>query len=155
MIWLRAVSFVLLVQVTVVGIIPWWLSRSGPRLALGPWRLAGLVPLAIGIALLAVCNVRFVREGRGTAAPYDPPPRLVIQGPYRYARNPMYLSASLIVIGLGLWLQAPWLLGWAAVITIAYNLFVRYYEEPHLRSRFGAEYAAYLREVPRWWPRLP
>lgn len=153
MIWLRALSFILLVQVTVVVLVPWWLGRLGPRLTLGPWRAVGLLPLAVGAGLLLVCNLLFVRQGRGTAAPYDPPRALVIRGPYRYVRNPMYVSASLIVVGWGLWMQAVSLLAYAVVVTVAYQLFVRYYEEPRLRARFGPEYAAYTASVPRWIPR--
>jgi protein-S-isoprenylcysteine O-methyltransferase Ste14 len=152
MIWLRALSFVLLVQATVVGLIPWWLSRLGPRLEIGAWRVAGLVPLAPGIALLFICNLLFVRHGHGTAAPYDPPRLLVIRGPYRYVRNPMYLSAILIVCGMGLWLRAASLLLYAVVLAGAYHVFVRYHEEPRLTAQFGRAYATYLKRVPRWWP---
>jgi len=154
MIWLRALSFILLVQVTVVVLVPWWLGRLGPRLALGSWRAVGMLPLVLGTALLLVCNVLFVRQGRGTAAPYDPPRALVIRGPYRYVRNPMYVSATLIVLGWGLWMQAASLLIYTVLLTVAYRLFVRYYEEPRLRARFGPDYADYLASVPPWVPRL-
>ena len=154
MIWLRALSFVLLVQSTVVGLIPWWLSRLGPRLALGPWHAVGMIPLAVGVGLLLNCNLLFVRQGHGTAAPYDPPRALVVRGPYRYIRNPMYLSATLIVLGLAFWLRAVSLLLYAIALAGAYQIFVQYYEEPRLTTLFGAAYRTYLVEVPRWCPRL-
>jgi protein-S-isoprenylcysteine O-methyltransferase Ste14 len=153
MIWLRALSFVLLVQATVVGVIPWWLSRFGPHLTLGPWRAIGIVPLGAGLGLLLTCNLLFVRQGRGTAAPYDPPRALVVRGPYRFIRNPMYLSAILIVAGSALWLGAVSVLVYALALAGAYQLFVRYYEEPRLTSLFGPAYRGYAEEVPRWWPR--
>lgn len=154
MIWLRAITFILLVQVTVVGLIPWWLSRLGPRLDLGSLRTVGLIPLAGGVALLVACNVLFVQQGHGTAAPYDPPRTLVVRGPYRYVRNPMYVSALLIVLGLGLWMRATSLLLYAIVLAVAYNIFVRYYEEPRLTALFGEAYTRYVAQVPRWRPRL-
>jgi protein-S-isoprenylcysteine O-methyltransferase Ste14 len=153
MIWLRALSFVLLVQFTVVGLIPWWLSRLGPHWPLGSWRLLGIVPLAAGLSLLLTSNVLFVRQGHGTAAPYDPPRALVLRGPYRHIRNPMYLSAILIVVGSGLWLGALSVLVYAAALAGAYELFVRYYEEPRLTGVFGTAYRDYVARVPRWWPR--
>jgi protein-S-isoprenylcysteine O-methyltransferase Ste14 len=79
---------------------------------------------------------------------------LVIRGPYRYVRNPMYLSAILIVCGIGLWLRAASLLLYAVVLAGAYHVFVRYHEEPRLTAQFGRAYATYLKRVPRWWPRL-
>lgn len=154
MIWFRAIVFVLAVQVTVVAVVPWLLSDTGPRLDLGGWRALGLASISLGGVLLLVCNVLFVRRGRGTAAPYDPPRALVIEGPYRYVRNPMYLSALLIVGGLGVWLGAALVLGYGLALAVAYHLFVRFYEEPRLLALFGSSYAAYCRSVPRWWPRF-
>lgn len=153
MIWLRAVGFVLLVQVTVVALIPWALRVVGPRFDPGPGKFIGLTAVGAGIVLLAWCNVLFVRQGQGTAAPYDPPRQLVIVGPYRCVRNPMYLSALIIVFGLGLWLGVAAILAYAMVLAVAYHLFVQYYEEPRLTSTFGPAYLAYTRLVPRWWPR--
>ena len=155
MLWLRALSFVLLVQATVVGVVPWLLSKLGPRLPLGAWRMTGWLPVLLGIALLAWCNVLFVRQGRGTAAPYDPPRALVLRGPYRYVRNPMYLSAALIILGLGMWTEAVSVFAYLALAMLGYSSFVRYYEEPRLTAQFGAAYQSYPGAVPRWLPRLP
>jgi protein-S-isoprenylcysteine O-methyltransferase Ste14 len=104
--------------------------------------------------LLLASNLLFVRQGHGTAAPYDPPQALVVRGPYRFIRNPMYLSAILIVVGLALWLGALSVLLYALALAGAYQLFVCYYEEPRLKSLFGPAYEGYVAQVPRWWPRL-
>src|ERR1044071_8936636 len=113
MIWLRALSFIVAVQLTVLGVVPWLLADSGPLLPIGPWHWLGIVPLAIGGLALLWCNWAFVTRGRGTAAPYDPPRALVVQGLYRYVRNPMYVSAILIVTGIGLWTGAEVLFGYS------------------------------------------
>lgn len=154
MIWLRALSFVLAVQLTVIGIIPWLLADVGPRLPIGRWHWLGIVPLAIGALALLWCNWAFVTRGRGTAAPYDPPRALVIQGLYRYVRNPMYVSATLIVLGIGIWTSAAILFGYSLLLALSYQIFVRFYEEPRLRRVFGQSYLEYCAAVPRWWPRL-
>ena len=156
MIWLRALSFILAVQVTVLAVVPWLLAAdgAGPRLEIGAARWAGLLPLALGAAALLWCNAAFVVRGRGTAAPYDPPRELVAAGLYRHVRNPMYVSAALIVLGEALLARRAVLLGYAAALAVAYHLFVRLYEEPRLRRSFGPAYASYCAEVPRWLPRL-
>src|SRR5678815_5031992 len=154
MIWFRALSFVVAVQLTVIGAIPWMLAGVGPRLPMGLWHLPGILPLAIGGLALLWCNWAFVVRGRGTAAPYDPPRELVVQGLYRYVRNPMYVSAVLIVLGIGLWTGATSLFGYSLLLALSYDLFVRYYEEPHLRRVFGQSYEEYCAGVGRWWPRV-
>lgn len=156
MIWIRAIAFVLVVQVSVVGFIPWLLARVSPRVDIGRWHDVGLVPLGIGAAVILWCNWIFVTRGRGTAAPYEPPRVLVAHGLYKHVRNPMYVAAVLTVLGAAVWTGAVLLLGYALLLGVGYDLFVRYYEEPRLARSFGASYADYCGAVPRWgvrWPR--
>ncbi len=96
----------------------------------------------------------FVVVGQGTPAPFDPPQRLVWQGPYRIVRNPMYLGAGLAVAGAALFYQSLPLLDYAGMFLLATHVFVIVYEEPTLRQTFGAEYESYCKQVHRWWPRL-
>ena len=98
--------------------------------------------------------VRFVRQGHGTPAPMAPPGRLVVSGPYRAVRNPAYLTALGVLLGEALLLGSRAVLVYAGAMAVAFHLFVVLYEEPALRRKFGAEYEAFCREVPRWIPRL-
>ena len=101
------------------------------------------------------CFVNFFLVGKGTPAPFDAPRHLVVSGPYRYVRNPMYLGAGLVLVGCGI-LFAQFsgvLVGYALGIVVLVNLFVFLYEEPTLRHKFGAEYEEYCRNVRRWIPR--
>jgi protein-S-isoprenylcysteine O-methyltransferase Ste14 len=154
MIWIRAIAFVLVVQVTVVGFIPWLLASVPPHVDIGRWHYLALAPVGVGGAVLLWCNWVFVTRGRGTAAPYEPPRVLVAHGIYRHVRNPMYVAAVLIVLGVAVWTGAVSLLGYALLLGLSYDLFVRYYEEPRLARAFGASYAEYCRAVPRWGFRL-
>jgi Phospholipid methyltransferase len=70
--------------------------------AIGVWQVIGALLGASGAALALTCILTFVFVGRGTPAPFDPPRRLVIRGPYRLVRNPMYLSAGLALAGAAL-----------------------------------------------------
>lgn len=157
MIWLRAALFFLAVPGTVLGLVPAALVSYGPRTRVDAWplRFLGLAAAAAGVGVILWCSVEFVRRGRGTAAPYDPPRELVAAGLYRWVRNPMYVAAVLAVVGEALWTGAPVLLAYAAALAIAYDLFVRLYEEPRLRKAFGPAYERYCAAVPRWLPRRP
>lgn len=108
---------------------------------------------ASGAILALSCIVTFVVIGRGTPAPFDPPRRLVVVGPYRLVRNPMYLGAGLALAGAALFYESWALLGYCAAFALVMCLFVVVYEEPTLRTTFGTSYVRYCERVQRWWPR--
>src|SRR4051794_3657372 len=112
----------------------------------------GILGGIAGLGLAAGCLLTFVTVGKGTPAPFDPPSRLVIRGPYRLLRNPMYVGAALWIIGLALFYQSPAIAAYALVFLFTAHLFVVLYEEPTLRRIFGDEYLDYCRRVRRWWP---
>ena len=78
----------------------------------------------------------------------------VASGLYRFVRNPMYVCVLVIVAGQALLLGQAWLFAYAGVVLAAFHVFVRVYEEPQLRQRFGGSYKTYCLHVGRWWPRL-
>jgi protein-S-isoprenylcysteine O-methyltransferase Ste14 len=150
-----AVFFVLAPGV-VAGLVPWWLTGwqvRQPLLHFAPVRFAGTVLIAAGALVLVRTFVQFVVEGIGTPAPIAPTERLVVGGLYRYVRNPMYLAVVATIVGQGLALGQPVLLLYSAAACTAMGAFARLYEEPTLRAQFGAQYEAYRRAVPAWWPR--
>jgi protein-S-isoprenylcysteine O-methyltransferase Ste14 len=119
---------------------------------MGPAQLGGLVVAGSGTLLALWCVLTFSLLGRGTPAPFDPPRRLVVRGPYRYLRNPMYLGAGLALAGAALFYRSWALLGYCGLFLLTSHLFVRTYEEPTLQRLFGPEYAAYCNRVRRWIP---
>jgi protein-S-isoprenylcysteine O-methyltransferase Ste14 len=140
-----------------VGLIPWLLTGWQVREPVPYWapmRVLGVILLVAGLIALIQAFVRFVVEGLGTPVPVAAPERLVVGGVYRYVRNPMYVAILAIVVGQALLLGQLGLLLYAAGIWVIAAAFVRFYEEPALRRRFGADYEAYRRAVPAWWPRL-
>jgi protein-S-isoprenylcysteine O-methyltransferase Ste14 len=148
--------FLVLAPGVVAGLIPWWLTRWEVREPWPSWlplRVAGVILIAAGVALLLEAFARFVVEGLGTPAPVAPPEHLVVGGLYRYVRNPMYLAVGAIIVGQALLLGQLVLLPYAAAFAVAVFAFVRWYEEPTLARQFGDEYEAYRRGVPGWWPR--
>ncbi len=156
MVWLRTLIFLVLVPGTVLFYIPIEIASSTERLVLlGPLRFLGLAPLALGTAIVLWCARDFTIKGRGTPAPIDPPKELVVQGLYRYVRNPMYVGAVLVLVGHFGWFRALDLLLYLAFVFLAFHLFVVLYEEPALTRKFGDAYRDYRASVPRWIPRPP
>jgi protein-S-isoprenylcysteine O-methyltransferase Ste14 len=150
---LGSLVFLLLAPGIVAGALPWaitgWSGGGSPW----PLKALGFAILSAGVLVLLLAFVRFVIEGSGTPAPIAPTQHLVVGGLYRYVRNPMYLAVLAIIIGQALALRRPILVGYAAVVALAFVAFVRGYEEPTLRTTFGEDYEAYRRAVPGWWPR--
>lgn len=118
----------------------------------GAAQVAGMAIGAGGVILALWCIATFILIGRGTPAPFDPPRRLVVVGPYRLVRNPMYIGAALALGGAALYYQSWALLGYCAAFALATHLFVVTYEEPTLRATFGDPYVRYCQRVRRWWP---
>ena len=119
---------------------------------IGAIQVVGLLVLAVGTALVLWCVLTFALVGKGTPALFDPPRRLVIAGPYRHVRNPMYIGAATAMLGAALFYGSPALGLYAVVVLVVTHLLVRFYEEPHLRRVFGQPYEEYLHSVHRWIP---
>lgn len=121
---------------------------------LGLAQVAGLLVGVAGGALALWCVLTFALVGKGTPAPFDPPRQLVVAGPYRYVRNPMYYGAALALAGAAMFYGSLRLLGYVGVFLLAAHTFVVLYEEPTLLRLFGEPYRAYQTRVRRWLPRL-
>ena len=148
--------FLLVAPGVAAGLVPWWLTGwrvEEPFAHWWPLQVLGAIVLALGVGVLLHAFARFVVEGVGTPAPVAPPERLVVGGLYRYVRNPMYVAVTATIVGQALLLGQPILLAYAAGFLVLVAAFVRWYEEPTLRRRFGPEYEAYRHAVPGWWPR--
>lgn len=113
----------------------------------------GSVVVLAGASLALWSVGAFVALGRGTPAPFDPPRRLVVGGPYRYVRNPMYVGATLALTGASLVYEAWALAAYALGFALLAHLFVVLHEERALAAAFGHEYERYRQHVDRWWPR--
>jgi protein-S-isoprenylcysteine O-methyltransferase Ste14 len=113
--------------------------------------VVALILLLIGMAFLIRCIYEFALHGKGTLAPIDPPTILVVKGIYRYTRNPMYLAVLCVLLAEAMLFSSADLCIYFLCALLAINLFVRLYEEPHLRKQFGKTYQDYCRVVPRWW----
>lgn len=129
--------------------IGWGLPRGVAVLPV----LLGLTLIAAGFALWLWTVRLFARIGKGTLAPWDPPRHLVVEGPYRYVRNPMITAVITVLAGEAALFGSLPVLVWLALFFVVNCVLFLLHEEPALRRRFGEEYRAYEANVPRWLPR--
>lgn len=115
--------------------------------------VTGGVLVAFGLWFLVWTVLLFDRVGEGALA-VGTPIHLVVRGPYRRVRNPMMTAVFSIQLGTAAIAASPWLLAWFALFCTLVVIAVPVFEEPHLARRFGADYDAYRRHVPRWIPRV-
>jgi len=145
--WFASVFFALLPGCVL------WLAGSSLVPPPGPNRVLGALVIAAAQLALLPPIVDFVLRGRGTHAPFDPPPCFVAAGAYRRVRNPMYLLYVVIMLGEAILYRSWPVLAYAAGFWLLAHAYVVGVEEKGLRRRFGAEYEDYCRRVPRWLPR--
>jgi protein-S-isoprenylcysteine O-methyltransferase Ste14 len=154
--WVGTLVFLVVTPGVVAGLIPGLIT--GWRI---PWAGGWTSPVAIvagvvilsGVAVLLDAFVRFARAD-GTPAPPAPTAHLVVVGPYRYVRNPMYLAVLAIILGQALLFRSVGTLIYAGIVLLAVALFVKGYEEPTLENEYGDEYREYRRNVRGWLPRM-
>ncbi len=115
--------------------------------------LSGFV-MSIGFLLFLWTVLLFAKVGKGTLAPWAPPVKFVIVGPYKYVRNPMLCGVNLMLIGVALLLKNENILLWMILFLAINTLYFVKSEEPNLEKRFGADYKLYKKNVGRWIPRL-
>ena len=126
-----------------------WPVRIAPERFLVLLRVEGGALILIAIVLAMAAHQRFERAGTNVN-PLRPVTALVLSGPYRFTRNPMYLGFVLLTVGIALIANALW-----PIVVLIPTLFVLHYEviakeERLLEARFGDEYRAYRRRVRRW-----
>jgi protein-S-isoprenylcysteine O-methyltransferase Ste14 len=157
----RHLTSIAILPFTVTVVVPTWLARrygvtgrwpaDAPAVAL---TCAAAALLLVGGALFAASLRRFETEGDGTLAPWDPPRRLVVRGPYRYVRNPMISGVLFVLFAEALFLRSRVHLIWALVFAAMNVTWIPLYEEPTLEQRFGDDYREYKANVRRFMPRL-
>ncbi|MBI4588607.1 MAG: isoprenylcysteine carboxylmethyltransferase family protein [Candidatus Rokubacteria bacterium] len=157
LVWLKGHLYGVLYLAVIVGVIPFLLKgldRYLPLALPGLLRDAGVVVFLAGLALDYWCLWLFITRGRGTAFPLDPPHALVVNGPYRYVRNPIVIGMFAMILGEALYFTSSVVLVYTVGGIVAYHFYLVYVEEPELKGRFGTPYEAYEMAVPRWIPRL-
>ena len=127
------------------------------RYAVGPipfpatsWAmLVGIVVLLAGITIIISARTFFTRTGQHPA-PWKPTPELILRGPFRFTRNPMYVGVTCVQIGLGVAIGNPWISLLAPVALLTVHFIAVLPEEEYLAEKFGASYHEYRARVRRY-----
>lgn len=157
----RHILSITALPVTIAVLVPMWLARrygvtyTPPGdLSGGVVQVLGALLLMVGLALFLPSLYQIVTRGEGTLAPWDPPRRLVLRGPYRFVRNPMISGVIFVLFGEALVLESVPHAVWAAAFLLLNSIYIPLLEEPQLEARFGDEYRRYRLHVSRFFPRL-
>lgn len=159
---LRVAAAILALPFMVAVVCPTLIvAGSEPRLAFGLGGIAGILIaigagalLALGLAVFASTVSIFARLGRGTLAPWDPPERFVVAGPYRHLRHPMITAVAMVLAGEALLFGSVGISILLACFIAVNAIYLPLVEEPALVRRFGVDYQRYMANVGRWIPRL-
>lgn len=149
----KAALFTVLVPGAFALYVPYCIAVAGrhiPLPALSFVTAVAYLLLLAGVSVYLRCAWDFATRGLGTPAPLDPPKHLVVEGLYRWTRNPMYNGVFLAILAQAWLARSIDILAYFACLSLGLHLFVVLYEEPHLRNQFGRTYAAYCSAVPRW-----
>jgi len=144
----------LLVGVPLIGALVHYFAWTVALLPPVPARAVGLI-LIIGSRVLAQAARNAFRRVGTNVLPAQPTVALATEGPYRYTRNPIYLSHLVLYAGAALLVHgaAPLLL--LPLVAFGLQWVVVRPEEQYLQRKFGDAYAAYCQRVPRWLWRFP
>ena len=110
--------------------------------------------LLCGVFLAGWTMVLFYKVGKGTPAPWAAPKHLVIEGPYKFVRNPMIISVLLILIAESLILNTQYIFYWTLLFFIINSVYFKLFEEKQLEKTFGLSYVKYKKQVPMWLPKF-
>jgi len=147
MTWLLPPALFLL-TVAAMGLACWGLGS--PHSIPAPWHWLGLLPLVAGLALAQAGKRLFRRRGTQVDT-FAAPGTLVVDGPYRWTRNPMYLGMAAAALGAAVLLHgAPSSFGLAALFAVVADRWYVRHEERALEEAFGEAWRAYKRRVRRW-----
>ena len=123
-----------------------------PPLPEGARLLVSIPLMVVGVAVTSWSVFHFLRV-KGTPVPFNPPPRVVKTGPYRYARNPMLTGVFLFLFGLGFGVNSFSLVCFFTPLYVLVNVWeLKEIEEPELVRRLGAEYDEYRNQTPMFIP---
>ena len=154
---IRTLIFVVLVGGTTMVLIPVYLLSSfssQTNVEIGFLRYFGFLPFLLGIIIISWCVRDFIYKGKGTPAPYDPPKQLVVNGLFRFMRNPIITGGIMILVGESILMESAAIACWALIFFIGNHIYFIFWEEPGLIKRVGEDYEIYMKNVPRWFPRF-
>lgn len=145
--------------ILIILLLPFYLANyldsylNLPRVFSYPTNLVGIFLILSGLILDALGVKAFFDSG-GTPLPWKPPKKLVVTGPFRYTRNPIYLAWAFMMAGVAIYtnLLALFIIMVFFMTTVHFGIVLG--EEDALEKRFGKQYSDYKKKTSRWIPRF-
>jgi protein-S-isoprenylcysteine O-methyltransferase Ste14 len=153
---LKSILVTTFFALVVVGLVPCLLLQPARFDGYVEWNffhVTAIVVFITGAAISLTCVKDFLFKAKGTPAPFDPPKNLVVDGLYRYVRNPMYRGLFLVIFAEALFFSSVLLVVYLLMLIAFFHAFVRFYEEPRLARKYGRSYTQYCSRVNRWIPK--
>ncbi len=139
---------VLLLGLIVLGFGARWLVPA--EFLPGTWAVSAGPILVVSSLALFVWAILAMRSGGGSIPTGEPTDSIVIAGPYRLTRNPIYLGMMGLLLGIGVWANSLWFVAFVPIGIAFFNWGVISREERYLERKFGDAYLGYKRRVRRW-----
>ena len=155
---LRSVFYGVFFLIALHGIVwlnlHWDIYFPSMHIEVGWLRWLGWAITATAFVLYTMTATLLCSKGDGPFAEFDPPTKLVTTGPYQYVRNPISACVLMLIFGEAIAFSSTGVLMMVFVSSVIAQAQAVALEEPLLLNRFGAQYAEYKRNVPRWFPRM-
>jgi len=145
--------FSLILPITVLIIVPLNIEQNF-SIKNVPAFLIGILFICLGLTLLVITVITFIKIGRGTLAPWSPTKKLITTGIYAHVRNPMISGVLIILIGESVAFLSFPIFKWALIFFVINSIWFLVYEEPNLEKKFKDEYRDYKKNVRQWIPKF-
>ncbi len=137
------------------GVVPWAISTLLPHYGWeggspGFWNRLGLIPVTVAAALLIWILLLGIAQTPGRVKLGLTPSFLMMRGPYRLTRNPMYVAELGLWFGWALFFGSPGVFIGCVLLLSIVNFVILPREERGLEAAFGQAYLQYKNTVPRW-----
>jgi protein-S-isoprenylcysteine O-methyltransferase Ste14 len=110
----------------------------------------GATIIVVAVAVLALWPIRYFKETGQNVTPWSETPEIIVQGPFKFTRNPMYLMMLIVCVGFAIVFSEIWILILTPVLALAlYHIAIKH-EEVYLEEKFGESYRTYKNTVRRW-----
>jgi protein-S-isoprenylcysteine O-methyltransferase Ste14 len=133
---------------SIAGAVSWLYPRRVPLDLRIVW--LGVVLVAIGVAISVWAFLLFRSEGTEINPTSETNKSLVVRGPFRVTRNPMYLGLVLLTLGIAFWVGTLAIFAVPLLVFATANWAHIPFEEAKMRGQFGTTFDRYMRQVRRW-----
>lgn len=152
--WLKALIILPFNVIIVIPFLILYFSHFQYKTPSIAFFVIGILLLISGFILTVWTMILFNFKGKGTLAPWNPPKKLIKEGPYKYIRNPMITGVLMILTSEYFFFGEIKLLFWTIIFFIINNIYFYFFEERELEKNFKDEYLEYKKNVPLWLPKF-